>query len=260
MTALPLATTDLGSGQPVIVLHGLFGRRRNWQGIQKRLADKARIITVDLRNHGDSPWSDDMSYPAMAEDIAGLIDGLQSGPALVVGHSMGGKAAMTLALSAPEAVKGLMVVDIAPVAYGHQYAPYIDAMRNVPLNALARRSEAESHLEHAITDPGIRAFLLQNLGQDDDGLKWQVNLDAIEHGMTDILDFPGLTGAPYEGPAVFLSGGNSDFVQDAYRPAIESLFPMAAYQVIDDAGHWVHAEKPAQVIAAITAFIDDNDA
>lgn len=260
MTVLPLAITDLGNGQPVIVLHGLFGRRRNWQGIQKRLADKARIITVDLRNHGDSPWSDDMSYPAMAEDIAGLIDGLQAGPALVVGHSMGGKAAMTLALSAPEAVKALMVVDIAPVAYGHQYAPYIDAMRGVPLSALARRSEAESYLQDAITDPGIRAFLLQNLGQDDDGLKWQVNLDAIEHGMADILEFPGFAGDPYEGPAVFLSGGNSDFVQDAYRPMIESLFPMAAYQVIDGAGHWVHAEKPADVIAAISAFIDDNGA
>lgn len=256
MSALPLATTELGTGQPVIVLHGLFGRRRNWQGIQKRLAEKAFIITADLRNHGDSPWADDMTYPAMAEDLVKLIDDLHAGPALVVGHSMGGKAAMTLALNAPEAISGLMVVDIAPVAYGHQYAPYIDAMRSVPLAELTRRSQAEDYLENGITDPGIRAFLLQNLGQDEAGLKWQVNLDAIEHGMADILSFPGLNGDPYEGPTVFLSGGKSDYVQDAYRPAIEGLFPMASYQVVDNAGHWVHAERPDEVIAAIAAFID----
>lgn len=255
MSALPLAVTDLGDGTPAIILHGLFGRRRNWQSIQKRLASDARIIAADLRNHGESPWDDEMTYQAMAEDIAALIQKLDAGAAYVIGHSMGGKAAMTLALTEPELVRGLMVIDIAPVKYDHEYGAYIEAMRGVPLTELERRNDAEAHMKDLITDPGIRAFLLQNLGQDENGLAWQVNIDAIEKEMTSILDFPGLLGEPYEGPTLFLRGGNSDFIDDAHHAAIENLFPMAEHSVIDDAGHWVHAEKPAEVIAEIQRFI-----
>ncbi len=258
MPAVELATTDQGDGPPVIVLHGLFGRRRNWQGLQKRLAANARIITADMRNHGDSGWDPAMTYGAMAEDIAALIKSLDIAPALVVGHSMGGKAAMTLALSAPETVKALMVIDIAPVPYDHNYAPYVDAMRSVPLDTLKRRSQAEEYLADAIEDRAVRAFLLQNLGQQEDGLKWQVNLDAIDAGMADILDFPAATGDPYDGPATFIAGGNSDYIEDAHRPLIEALFPSAAFATIDGAGHWVHAEKPAEMIAAMQSFIDAN--
>ncbi|MGJ3260703.1 MAG: alpha/beta fold hydrolase [Rhodospirillales bacterium] len=254
MPALSLSTSDLGDGTPVLILHGLFGRKRNWQAIQKRLADDARIISADMRNHGDSPWDDDMSYTAMADDLGGLIRDLGAGPAIVVGHSMGGKAAMTLALNNPDLLKGLMVIDIAPVPYEHSYQPYIDAMRRVPLRDLERRSQAEQYLAEAIADPGVRAFLLQNLGQDDDGLKWQVNLDAIERGLPAILDFPADSGDPYDGPALFLRGGNSDFVEDAHVPLIENLFPMAEHADIPGAGHWVHAEKPEEVIRAIRGF------
>ncbi len=254
MPALPLSTSDLGDGTPILILHGLFGRKRNWQAIQKRLADDARIISADMRNHGDSPWDDDMSYTAMADDLAGLIQDIDAGPAVVVGHSMGGKAAMTLALGNPDLLKGLMVIDIAPVPYEHSYQPYIDAMRRVPLRDLERRAQAEQYLAEAIADPGVRAFLLQNLGQDDDGLKWQVNLDAIERGLPVILDFPADSGDPYEGPALFLRGGNSDFVEDAHVPLIENLFPMAEHADIPGAGHWVHAEKPEEVIRAIRGF------
>jgi len=252
--SLPLSITDLGDGTPVLILHGLFGRRRNWQAIQKRLSGDARIVTADMRNHGDSPWDDEMSYPAMAADLAGLIDDLDSGPVVVVGHSMGGKAAMTLALGHPERVRGLMVIDIAPVTYSHSYMPYIDAMRGVPLRDLQRRSEAEPYMTDAIPDPGVRAFLLQNLGQDESGLKWQVNLDAIEHGLPEILDFPHGVGDPYEGPALFLSGANSDFVDESHTPQIDNLFPMAEHAEVKGAGHWVHAEKPEDVIRHIGDF------
>ncbi len=255
MAAVSLSTTELGTGTPVLILHGLFGRKRNWQAIQKRLADDAHIVTADMRNHGDSPWSDDMSYPAMAEDLAQLIRSFDAGPAFVVGHSMGGKAAMALALSEPELLRGLMVIDIAPVPYDHSYQPYIEAMRGVPLDELERRSQAEEYMTDGIPDPGIRAFLLQNLGQDERGLNWQVNLDAIENGMTEILDFPAHLGEPYEGPAHFLRGEKSDFVEDAQIPLIENLFPMAEVTDIPGAGHWVHAEKPDDVIRSIREFM-----
>ena len=254
MPAVPLSISDLGDGTPILILHGLFGRKRNWQTIQKRLADGARVISADMRNHGDSPWADDMSYTAMADDLAGLIRDLDAGPAIVIGHSMGGKAAMTLALNNPDLLTGLMVIDIAPVPYEHSYQPYIDAMRSVPLPELERRSQAEEYLAEVISDPGIRAFLLQNLGQNDDGLKWQVNLDAIERGLPAILDFPADSGTPYEGPALFLRGGNSDFIEDAHVPLIENLFPIAGHAEVTGAGHWVHAEKPEEIIRAIRDF------
>ncbi|MEX2311930.1 MAG: alpha/beta fold hydrolase [Rhodospirillales bacterium] len=259
MSALPLSISALGSGTLVLILHGLFGHKRNWQTIQKRLADDARIVNVDLRNHGDSPWDDVMTYPAMAEDIAGLIDTLGSGPAIVVGHSMGGKAAMTLALTDPERVRGLMVIDIAPVTYDHEYQPYIDAMRHVPLAELERRSEAEKYMQDVIPDASVRAFLLQNLGQTDQGFVWQFNLDAIQDHLPDILDFPDNTKGPYEGPALFLRGGKSDFVLDQHHARIDSLFPMATHDTIAGAGHWVHAEEPDQMIRHIRNFIADLD-
>lgn len=252
--ALALNHTDFGDGVPVIILHGLFGRLRNWQGLQKQLARQARIITADLRNHGDSPWADDMSYTAMAADIAKLIDDLDVGPAVVVGHSMGGKAAMCLALSEPDLVKALMVIDISPVDYYNDYRPYIDAMRGVPLSELSRRGEAEQYMKDGIPDPGIRAFLLQNLGESDDGLVWQANIDAIERGMPDIMTFPNFDGIAFEKPTRFVIGGTSDYVKPDHRDRITELFPNASHTVIKDAGHWVHAEKPKEVMAEITEF------
>lgn len=258
MTALPAAValnhTDLGEGLPVIILHGLFGRLRNWQAMQKQLARDARIITADLRNHGESPWSDEMSYQAMAADIAKLIEDLDVGPAVVVGHSMGGKAAMALALSQPKLVRALMVVDIAPVDYRNDYGPYINAMRTVPLADLSRRGEAEDYLKSDIPDPGIRAFIMQNLGETDDGLAWQANIDAIEDGMPNIMTFPDFAGATFDKPTRFVIGGTSDYVKPEHRATIMSLFPNASHTVIKDAGHWVHAEKPAEVMAEISSF------
>lgn len=257
--AVALNHTDIGAGVPVVILHGLFGRLRNWQGMQKQLARHARIITADLRNHGESPWSNEMSYPAMAADIAKLINDLGIGPAIVVGHSMGGKAAMCLALSEPDLVKALMVIDISPVDYRNDYGPYFTAMRSVPLNELARRGEAETYLKDGIKDPGIRAFLLQNLGESDGHLTWQANIDAIEQGMPDIMTFPEFDWATFEKPTRFVIGGTSDYVKPDHRKPITALFPNATHTVIKDAGHWVHAEKPAEVMAEIKAFVRNSE-
>ena len=258
LQAVALNHTDLGDGPPIIILHGLFGRLRNWQAMQKQLARGARIITADLRNHGESPWSNEMSYPAMAADIAKLIKDLDVGPAMVVGHSMGGKAAMCLTLSQPELVRSLMVVDIAPVDYQNDYGPYIDAMRAVPLPDLNRRGEAEQYLKTDIPDPGIRAFIMQNLGESDNGLAWQANIDAIENGMANIMTFPDFADTTFDKPTRFVIGGTSDYVQPGHRDKIMSLFPNASHSVIKDAGHWVHAEKPAEVMAEISTFAEQS--
>ena len=257
-TAVALNHTDCGDGVPIVILHGLFGRLRNWQGMQKQLARAARIVTADLRNHGESPWSDEMSYPAMAADIAKLIGDLNIAPAVIVGHSMGGKAAMCLALSQPELVQSLMVVDIAPVDYQNDYGPYIDAMRAVPLTELSRRGEAEEYLKADIPETGIRAFIMQNLGETEGGLAWQANINAIENGMPNIMTFPNFAGATYDGPTRFVIGGTSDYVKAEHRHQIMSLFPNASHAVIKGAGHWVHAQKPAEVMAEISTFADQT--
>lgn len=256
--AVALHHTDTGDGIPVIILHGLFGRLRNWQGMQKQLSRHARIITADLRNHGESPWSDEMSYPAMAADIAKLINDLNIAPAVVVGHSMGGKAAMALALSEPDLLRSLMVIDISPVDYKNDYGPYIDAMRTVPLEKLKRRGEAEEYLKADIPEPGIRAFIMQNLGENDGVLSWQANIDAIENGMPNIMTFPDFDDATFDKPTRFVIGGTSDYVKPDHREAITSMFPSASHAVIKDAGHWVHAEKPAEVMAEISEFVEQS--
>ena len=253
MTALPLATTDLGSGNgpPLVILHGLFGRRRNWQAIQKQLARKHRVITADLRNHGDSPWDDDMTYPAMASDIGKLVQDLDAGPAIVVGHSMGGKAAMSLALSNPDIIASLVVIDIAPVPYDHDYSGYIEAMKSVPLDKTERRADAESFLTGEVEDPGIRNFLLQNLETTDGGLAWRVNLDVIDKAMPTALEFPPADGKSFDGKALFIAGGKSDYIKHENRDVISALFPQARHIKIKDAGHWVHAEKPQEIVATL---------
>lgn len=253
MAALALATTDLGSGDgpPILIVHGLFGRRRNWQAIQKQLARKHRIVAADLRNHGDSPWDDTMTYPAMADDLAALIEGLGAGPAVLVGHSMGGKASMRLALERPELLAALVVIDIAPVTYEHDFTDYIEAMQAMPLATLARRSDAEAYLVDKVPEQGVRNFLLQNLEQTDDGLVWRVNLDVIEKSMPSILGFDAPAGRTFDGRTLFVAGAASHYIKREDRPAIAALFPKAKHVSIKDAGHWVHAEKPQEIITVI---------
>ncbi|MBT8409150.1 MAG: alpha/beta fold hydrolase [Alphaproteobacteria bacterium] len=234
---------------PVLIVHGLYGSARNWGAIAKRLSDERFVKSVDLRNHGQSRWADSHSYPDMASDLASVVDGTAD----VVGHSMGGKAAMTLALTRPETVNRLVIADIAPVAYTHSQIQYIDAMRRIDLSAVETRGDADSQLSEHISDPGIRAFLLQSL--DVKEKRWRLNLDVLADEMDKIVGFPEIEGR-FEGPALFLSGSESDYVQRSHRPRIKELFPQAKFAKIPGAGHWLHAEKPREFEAALRVFLN----
>ena len=243
-----------GAAPPLLVAHGLFGSARNWGAIARALADRGPVIAVDMRNHGASPRAPDHSYPALAADLAEVI-AAEGGPADVLGHSMGGKAAMMLALTRPELVRRLVVADIAPVAYGHSQQGLIDAMRALDLTDLPGRAEADRRLAAHIQDPGVRAFLLQSLDLKSDPPAWRFNLDALEANMEAILGWPG-TDAQFEGPALFLAGGASDYVRPEHRPAIRHSFPRARIARVPGAGHWLHPDRPEAVAATLRAFLD----
>jgi esterase len=226
----------------ILIAHGLFGSGRNWGVIAKRLSDQFHVICPDMRNHGASPWFDTQSYVDMADDLAELLDG----PTFVVGHSMGGKAAMVMALKYPHLISRLVIADIAPVAYSHSQTQHIDAMRAVDLSEVERRSQAGENL-----DPEVRDFLLQSL--DVKEKKWLLNLDVLAAEMPKIIGFPEVSGS-FDGPTLFLSGGDSDYVTPKYRPVIKDLFPNARFAKIPDAGHWLHAQKPREFEATLRAF------
>ncbi|MDA7427348.1 alpha/beta fold hydrolase [Primorskyibacter aestuariivivens] len=239
-------------GTPLIIVHGLYGSARNWGVIAKRLSDSRHVVAVDMRNHGDSPWKDSHSYTDMAADLAEVI-AAYDGQADVVGHSMGGKAAMVLALQHPDMVRKLMVADIAPVAYGHSQIQYIEAMRKVDLSRVTKRSDAVEQLAAYVEDKTLQAFFTQSL--DAAGQRWKLNLDVLADEMEKILSFPEVDGV-FDGPALFLAGANSDYVLPEHRPAIRALFPKARFAKLADAGHWLHAEKPREFEASVRVFLD----
>jgi pimeloyl-ACP methyl ester carboxylesterase len=237
-----------GDRPPLLIAHGLFGSARNWGVIAKRLSETRRVVVVDMRNHGDSPWSETHDYPAMAEDLAEAIDGRWD----VIGHSMGGKAAMVLALTHPGKVNRLIIADIAPVAYGHTQAHLVDAMMGLDLSGIASRGDADRALAASLEDAGVRAFLLQSLDLRE--RRWRLNLETLGREMPKILSFPE-TGGRFDGPTLFLSGGTSTYVLPEHRDRIRALFPSARFAKIPGAGHWLHAEKPREFEAAVAAFL-----
>ena len=251
-----LAFDDRGVGPPLVVLHGLFGAKRNWASIAKALSPHHRVLTVDLRNHGASPWDPAHDYPALAGDVARFIRTHVGGPAAVLGHSMGGKAAMVLALEAPDLVERLVVVDIAPAASRTTLIDALRAMQQVPLAACTRRSEVEAALAASIADPAVRAFLVQNVTTGPNGLGWAVNLAALEQNFAAIAGFPEIPdGCSYRGPTLFVVGERSDYVRPEHHGEIARLFPAATIEVVAGAGHWVHAESPAAFLSVVSGFL-----
>lgn len=233
-------------GTPLLIAHGLFGSARNWGVLAKRLSQDRRVVVVDMRNHGFSEWKQSHSYEDMAADLAEVL----VEPADVLGHSMGGKAAMVLALQAPEKVGKLIVADIAPVAYSHSQMGPIAAMRRVDLARVQSRADAKAQLGEL--EPGVDDFLLQSLDIKDK--RWRLNLDVLAAEMDRIIGFPQMAGH-FDGPALFLSGATSPYVQHDHRPVIKALFPQAKFARIPGAGHWLHAEKPREFGAAVSAFL-----
>lgn len=238
--------------QPTLmIVHGLYGSARNWGAVAKRLAKSRRVISVDMRNHGASPWHDTHSYADMAADLAEVIADIR-GPVDMMGHSMGGKAAMVCALEYPDLVGRLIVADIAPVAYSHSQMPYIAAMKAVDLSRVETRADASAMLAAHVDDPALISFFTQSL--DVSGRRWRLNLDVLADQMPLIMGFPEVSGV-FGGPVLFLSGGASDYVNASHRGAIKGLFPKARFASIKGAGHWLHAERPREVIATVEAWL-----
>ncbi|WP_380057247.1 alpha/beta fold hydrolase [Falsihalocynthiibacter sp. SS001] len=237
---------------PLLIVHGLFGSARNWGVIAKRLSDDRVTYTVDMRNHGESPRYPTQSYEDMAQDLAEVIKGIK-GPVDVLGHSMGGKSAMVLALQSPELVNRLLVADIAPVRYTHTQMPLIHAMRDLDLSTIEKRSDADRALQQSIPEEGVRAFLLQSL--DVKAKEWRLNLDVLGDEMDKIIGFPEVSGQ-FDKPTLFLSGGASEYVLPEHRAGIKSLFTDAYFAKMPNVGHWLHAEKPREFEASIRAFFN----
>ena len=243
---------DTAATPPLVIAHGLYGSGRNWGVIAKRLSDTRRVITPDMRNHGHSPFQPTQSYEDMADDLAELINHI-GGPVDLCGHSMGGKAAMVMALRHPELLRRLIVADIAPVPYTHSQSHHIAAMRAVDLENLTRRSEAAEQLGAQGVEPALQSFFTQSL--DVAGKRWRLNLDVLEAEMDKIIGFPDVSGQ-FAGPTLFLTGADSTYVRREDRDHIKSLFPAARFAKLPGAGHWLHADKPREFEAALRTYLD----
>lgn len=257
-----LACLDHGdaANPPLLILHGLFGSGRNWGTIARKLATHYRVYALDLPNHGRSDWTDEaIDYPFMAQAVANWMDEQAIPSAKIIGHSMGGKTAMQLALRHPDRVEALAVIDIAPVSYGRrEHLSFIQAMQSVDLKGITRRAEAESRLEDGIPETMIRKFLMQNLIQDDltGYLRWQINLDILAESIPALMDFPLPEDLePYDGPSFFLAGGASDYVLPDHEAAIKRLFLDHTLERIPGGGHWLHAEHPGLFLEKVGAFL-----
>ena len=266
-----LASRTVGdSGPHVVFVHGLFGQGKNWTTIAKGLADHHRVTLLDLPNHGHSPWTDRVDYLDMADLLATELQELGE-PVTLVGHSMGGKVAMQLALRHPELLRALVVVDVAPSDYPERgartddpdeeatpFAGYIAAMRALDLDTLQTRDDADEALRPAVPSRMVRSFLLQSLVRDGaTGWRWRLNLAALGRDLGHLRGFPEPPpGATYDGPVLWIAGANSTYVLPQDRVRMDELFPSTRLVTIKNAGHWVHSEQPAVFVETMRRFLD----
>ena len=248
-----------GEGVPLVVIHGLFGSADNWRSHLKAWEGRRRVIAVDLRNHGRSPHAEGMGYTAMAEDVAALLDRLEIARCHLLGHSMGGKVAISLARLAPERIASLIVADIAPVAYGHDHDSVFAALRRVEAGAPTNRREADALLAEHVAEKPVRLFLATNL------MRGEGNVLALRLGLDEIqADYESIMGEPaghepFAGPTLVLRGSASHYVDDEHLPALRRVLPEAEIVTLE-AGHWLHAEQPEAFREAIDTFLVRHDA
>lgn len=257
MTQPTIHATEVGTEGPRVVwLHGLFGQGRNFTQIAKALTPDLRSVLVDLPNHGKSAWSEDPSYEAVADTVADWLSRTYDGASHLVGHSMGGKVAMVLALRHPELVEKLVVADISPaVSEGAgEFEHLLDSLARIDLDSIERRGEADEQLAQWVDDERVRGFLLQNLRTTPDGFTWQANLQLLRRELGIIGGFPDLD-ATFDHPVLWVAGGRSDYVQPEHVEVMKRLFPRTTSVTIKGAGHWVHSEKPEAFTSAIRAFL-----
>lgn len=251
--SMDLFYREFGQGDPIVILHGLFGFSDNWQTIAKALAEEHLVITPDLRNHGRSPQLPTHSYPEMAEDLKTFLENHWVYTCTLIGHSMGGKVAMQFALDHPDMVDKLVVVDIAPGPAPDKHSEIYKALLQLDLSKLNNRKEAEDFLKKQVADTGTRQFLLKNITRAPDGTySWKMNLPVLWQEYPKIL--AGITGTPFDKPTLFIRGSQSEYIKDEDFALIQSLFPQANVATIEDAGHWVHADQPAALLDVLNSF------
>lgn len=251
-----------GEGPPLILLHGLFGSLENLGGIARRLQDEWQVHALDQRNHGGSPHTDAMDYPSMAEDVIAYMDSQGIKTACILGHSMGGKVAMQVALQAPERVEKIIVADIAPVSYKARHDAILEGMKGIDLSGVRSRQDADRLMAGFVEMPATRQFLLKNLErvpreEQTEGspmFRWRLNLPVIDACYTDLANAPEGSG-PFDGPVLFLKGADSAYIQEKHRDEIQRLFPAAELRIIQDTGHWLHAERADTFAALCRRFL-----
>lgn len=253
--AIALAFEEFGEpdAPALIIVHGLFASARNWRKIARELAKQRHVFVLDMRNHGASAHCVTMNYPAMAADMALFITSRELEKATILGHSMGGKAAMWLALSSPESVGELIVADIAPVSYRHSFDNIIQALIQLPLGQLSNRRQADEYLSDSIADSSFRQFLLQNLVLKEGRYQWRIDLEIFANTVDNIIAFPDTSNmSAYADKALFLAGGTSTYIDQKH---IYPLFPHADIKIIAKAGHWLHAEQPEAFCNAVNDYL-----
>ncbi|ORX98238.1 alpha/beta-hydrolase [Basidiobolus meristosporus CBS 931.73] len=249
-----------GSSTPLLILHGLFGSKKNWKTLAKRYVSglNTDVYALDLRNHGESPHMVPLNYDALARDVSEFLKTKGLSKVNVIGHSMGGKVAMTLGLNEPGQLEKLIVADMSPVAakLSNDFDYYISCMKKIEEAKHTKQSAADADLEQYIPDAGIRLFLMTNLKRDSDGIyRWRVPLDIIKNHLEDLGDFPVAVGSKkLEKPTLFVAGSRSDYIKKDYHPTIKNFFPNVEFSELDT-GHWVHAEKPKEFLDLTINFL-----
>jgi esterase len=246
-----------GSGFPVVILHGLLGSADNWRAIGKRLSPSYQIYSVDLRNHGQSPHSERMTYPIMAEDLRELFEREQISEAHVVGHSLGGKVAMQFATSHPDRISKLVIVDIAPKAYPPSQRSILAALERLELQGFKAFGEIDAALAPTIPEAAVRQFLMKNIVRVPSGFQWRIDLASIAKSY-DELTKAIIPDGIYDKPALFMRGGRSDYIADTDLPAIQAIFPRAELVTIAGAGHWLHADSMDEFLQVVTDFLSKS--
>lgn len=246
---------EVGKGKPLVILHGLFGSSDNWRTISLRLGEDRTVYSLDLRNHGRSGHDDAHGYPEMTRDLAETLDFIDSGPVDLIGHSMGGKTAMRFALERPEQVAKLVVVDMAAKAYPPQHSKEIEALKSINLAEHTNRRDVEALLDEKLGNKAVVQFFMKGLNRaEDKTFSWRFNLKALDQEYEKILE--GLPeGGQFEGPTLFVRGGNSPYVKDEDMETARKFFPNAELATIPDAGHWVHAEAPKAFLKEVEGFL-----
>lgn len=245
---------ELGQGQPFIILHGLMGSSDNWLTQAKMLSNEYKLYLVDQRNHGQSPHSNDFDYKILANDLRDFIQDNAIQNPIVLGHSMGGKAAMNFAIANPTLLDRLIVVDIAPKPYPVHHDSIVEGLKAIPIDTLQTRNQADEILSQYVPEPDVRQFLLKNLSRKlEGGFSWKINLPVIDKNLELIsadIQFPGT----YSGQSLFIRGASSRYVKDEDRTRIKDLFPNSTL-VTMDTGHWVQAEKPQEFVEIVKNFL-----